>query len=739
MSQSVAPRSARLSPLLLGGGIVLGLVLVALFGPALAPKDPLARTLVTEIGGRTVGVPFPPFQTLEFPLGSDRFGRDLWSRLLWAVRPTLLLALIVAGVRLGFGVLLGAVAGWSARLPGRALSALIDAALAIPVLVVALAAIAAVGIELGLPAFIVGMALTGWAETAQIVRAETQLVAGRPYIQAARALGANGPQIMLRHVARHLAPLLAMLLAFEVSAVLLLTGALGFLGYFIGGGVWIIVAGEYVPIAERVAGLPELGQLIGAAPRRFSSRPPWEMIFPGVVLVVAILGFSLLGEGLRRRQGRVAVGGSWLTRLLRFAGAHLEEVAVTRAGAIDGRVLAGVAAAALVVLLGVGGLRLLGGPAQMPAASAPASSALAPLNGWVADRGDPYGTLRTPAALVTPTVSWEFSDPAGLSGGPVVAADGTLYVAGSGGRLHALGPDGAERWSADLEAEPVGAPALGPDGSVYVADRSGGLSAFSAAGEARWRFQSAYRPEATGGPVVAPDGTIFYTVIDGVQAVAPDGVGRWVGVSDELSYQEQAPRLSPDGAMVFLEDATFNSADGALLAFAVVPEQPRFAEPAMLVGGDGRTYYRTEHRLVPWRRVEAGVAVQPALSWPAANVLILPSDVGVTAAGTAWMLYSTDFADTRLVWIDSQGQQLGETSAPLRSGRAIGVADDGTMQLCGSARNRQLRCAAFNPAAGDEPLWELDLGDLGALARGGAAVGERLYVVTDSGRLFAIE
>lgn len=736
-----ADHAGRNWPLLAGAAIVGALLLVALVGPQLAPKDPLGRTLVAQIGGRRLGVPFPPFQSWEFPLGSDRFGRDLWSRLLWAVRPTLLLATIVAGVRLGLGLLIGIVAGWSRDGAGRGLSLLVDAALAIPVLVVALAAITAVGIEVGLPAFIIGMALTGWAETAQTVRAQTQLVAAQPYVQAARALGANGVQIMLRHIWRHLAPLLATLFAFEISASVMLAGALGFLGYFIGGGVWIILSGEYIPVAERVAGLPELGQLIGAADIRISSRPPWEMIFPGLALVLAVLGFTLLGEGLRRQSQQAAPGSSWLGRLLGAIAARLEEAAVTRAGLLDGRYLGRFLALAAALLLGWVGLRWWQAQYAAPAvATAPVpAAALVAQDGWGAERGDPYGSLRAPLLARAPSLAWEFAGDQGLAGGPAVAPDGTIYVAGAGGTLYALGRDGGERWRAPLDGEPVGSPAVAPDGSVYVVDRDGGLSAFSTDGARRWRFQSSARADATSGPVVGADGAVYYTVVDGVQAVSPDGAGRWAGENPDLPYQERAPRLSPDGSLVFLKDSAFSSLDGSLQPLTVVPEQPRFADPAFVVGANGRTYYRTEHRLIPWRRVDAGLAVQAPLGWPASNVLFLPSDAGVTAAGTAWMLYSTDFADTRLVWIDGAGQQIGEIAAPLTSGRAIGVADDGTVQFCGSARNRQLHCLAYSPAAGDEPLWELEVGEVGALATGGAIVGERLYLVTDAGTLYALE
>jgi ABC-type dipeptide/oligopeptide/nickel transport system permease subunit/outer membrane protein assembly factor BamB len=732
-----APARHRNWPLLAGATLVAALLLLALAGPALAPKDPLGRTLIAEIGGRVRGVPFPPFQSWEFPLGSDRFGRDLLSRLLWAVRPTLILVTIVAAVRLLLGVLIGMVAGWSGQGLGRALGLLIDAALAIPVLIVALAAITAVGIERGLIAFIFGMALTGWAETAQTVRAQTQLLATQPYIQAARALGATGPQIMVRHIWRHIAPLLAMLLAFEISAALLLAGALGFLGYFIGGGVWVILSGELIPNAERITGLPELGQLIGTAEMRVSSRPPWEMIFPGAVIVVAILGFTLLGEGLRRHARQAAPRPSRLGLLFGV----FEEALVTRAGRLDGRAarpIAAVAAVALVALGGLGWWRTQGAAAALAPAPAAAPAAAAP-TAWPGERGDPAGTLRAAAMPAAPTLSWEFNHPGGLAGGPAIAPDGTLYLTGADGVLLAVSPAGAELWRAPIDAEPIGAPALGPDGTLYVADRGAGLSAFGPAGEARWRFQSAYRPEATSGPVVGPDGTIYYTVVDGVQAVTPAGAGKWVGSDRDLPYENLLPRLSPDGALVFLKDVAFSTVDGSRQPITIVPDEARFVDSAFIVGADGRTYYRSSHSLFPWRRVEAGVAVQAPIGWAAANVLFPPADAGVTAAGAAWLLYSTEFADTRLIWLDGAGQQLGEAAAQLRGARALAVADDGAVQLCGTARNRTLRCLAFRPGPGAEPLWSLDLGAPGVQIRGGASVGGRLYIAADDGNLYAIE
>jgi ABC-type dipeptide/oligopeptide/nickel transport system permease subunit len=724
-------------PLWLGGCIVGLLVITAVVGPTLAPRDPLERTLIAEIGGRVRGTPFPPFQSWEFPLGSDRFGRDLFSRLIWAVRPTLILVAIVALVRLTVGVLLGMIAGWSNRGGARALSGLINAALAIPVLIVALAAITAIGDGVGLPAFIIGMALTGWAETAQTVRAQTQLVATQPYIQAARALGANGPQIMLRHISRHIGPLLTTLLAFEISASLMLTAALAFLGYFIGGGVWIITSGELIPVAERVAGMPELGQLVGTAEVRISTRPPWEMIFPGTVIVIAILGFNLLGEGLRRRQSRLQPAQPLgLARVFSTFIGRVEAGALTRVGQWDDRAARRVYAFVGVALLA--GCAWIGWqlrPVAPATAQQAVGSVLPRAPGWPAQRGDPYGTLRgNPTAPPEPTLQWEFAAP-GLAA-PAVGSDGLIYVAGTGA-LYALAPDGAVRWEAALAADPVGAPALAPDGSIYVTDRSGGLYAFSADGTERWAFQSSYRAEVGHGPMIGRDGTIYYGIIDTIQAVNPDGTARWISRDSRLPYQEHLPRLNPAGDLVFLKSSVFDAATGSLLPITIVPDEPIFAESAFLVGADGRTYYRSDHRVIPWRRVEAGVAVQPALSWAAGNAFVMPADAGVTAQGAAWLLYTTDFADMRLVWIGADSGLLGEGLFPLRSVQALAAHDDASLQVCGLNAMRRMECALFSPGIADEPQWRISFDRPNQRLVGSAVTTEGMYLVTSEGRLYA--
>ena len=145
-------------------------------------------------------------------------------------------------------------------------------------------------------AFIIGLSVTGWAETARLVREQTRTIRSEIYVEAAHALGATEPQIVFWHVVRQIRAMLLMLFAFEVGGTLMLTAGLGFLGYYIGGDVWVDVA-DFV--ARRTSGTPELGQMLATSYVRLTD--PWGLVAVGSVVFAAVLGFNLIGEGLRLR------------------------------------------------------------------------------------------------------------------------------------------------------------------------------------------------------------------------------------------------------------------------------------------------------------------------------------------------------------------------------------------------------------------------------------------------------
>ena len=216
--------------LLIGSVIVLFVVVIAIIGPRVAPQDPNEEHAILQVGEKWVIPPFNAFQVKGYILGSDEFGRDLLSRILFAVRPTLIMVIIVAMVRLFLGTVIGLGAGWSTGRIGRILDGLISAALSVPIFMVALAAIAMLGSEIGLLAFIVGLSINGWGETARFVREQTRLTKGQLYIESAHGLGASSIQVLTRHVLRQIMPMVWMLFAFEISGTLNGDCRIGFLG-----------------------------------------------------------------------------------------------------------------------------------------------------------------------------------------------------------------------------------------------------------------------------------------------------------------------------------------------------------------------------------------------------------------------------------------------------------------------------------------------------------------------------
>ncbi len=183
-------------PLVIGAILVGFMTFLAVFGPSFAQQDPMKENYTLKVEGKIRVPPYPALEVSGYPLGTDRYGRDLLSRILWAVRPTMIMVVTVAGVRLVLGLVLGMVIGWSEGRKGRFLESLLSTALSIPVLIAALIGIFMVGADRGLWAFIFGLGLTGWAETARMVSEQTRAIKTQTFVEAARALGASDRRIL---------------------------------------------------------------------------------------------------------------------------------------------------------------------------------------------------------------------------------------------------------------------------------------------------------------------------------------------------------------------------------------------------------------------------------------------------------------------------------------------------------------------------------------------------------------
>jgi ABC-type dipeptide/oligopeptide/nickel transport system permease subunit len=279
LRQLFSKRSHNRNWTLFFGLILVGfMTLIAIIGPDLAPQDPMKENYTLAVDGQIRTPPYPAFKIAGYPLGTDRWGRDLLSRILWGVRPTMIMVSSVAGFRMAVGILLGLLIGWAEGSRARRLDSLLSSLLSIPVLIVALIGIYAMGVEKGLWAFIFGLGITGWAETARMVSEQTRLVKSQTFVEAARALGAEERQILFNHILRQIMSLVWVLLAFEISSTLLVAAELGFLGYYIGGGIWIEISDFQ---AVNVEGLPELGQMLSSALVRMSRDClSWDKCFP---------------------------------------------------------------------------------------------------------------------------------------------------------------------------------------------------------------------------------------------------------------------------------------------------------------------------------------------------------------------------------------------------------------------------------------------------------------------------
>jgi peptide/nickel transport system permease protein len=730
-------------PLLLGSALLLLVLVLAVFGPLVAPHDPLETNSIARVNGEWVRLPYPPFAVPGFPLGSDSQGRDMLSRLLWGVRPTVILLSIASLIRLLIGATVGMAAGWSTGRTERALEWLISAALAVPAIIVALAVITAVGIQKGLPAFLLGLCATGWADTARVVSEQTRGLKQQPFVESARAMGATGMESVLRHLLRHVTPMLSMLLAFEAGATLMAIAALGFLGYYLGGAFWVEVTDFR---QQAISGLPELGQMLSSSWQIFK---PWATFATGTVVFIAILGFNLLGEGLRRQLSLGELGRrSAASRAIGAIGSWVEEtLLVPDSQARRRRRALGVGGAVLAVTL----ILLVWKPWQGSVRanqSGAMSPELAVAGGhlWGEERRDPYGTA---AVRVTeappPTVRWFLQDESGFVGSPVVDKDGNVYAVSTGKTLYSIDPAGKLRWASQLPAKPAGTPALGPAaangglGAIYVTDQPGGVSAYTFDGGYLWRAASASKRRASSGPVVGPDGTIYYSAVDRVEAVNPDGTPKWTS-GRFVGSGDLAPRLHPDGTVLFEVDNAIDAATGKILDYsALVRAGMAGMNAEYLTGGDGRSYVREGHSLMSWIAASDGPKVTGKRNWTyQTSTVYLPFDSGVSPIGTTTLIYGSKYDDLRVVQLAADGSLVTNLHWGQKNPKLVATDLADRAYVCGSSNEGMAECIGVRPSENGEPGWRVKLEKGGMKPTGAALIPGRLYVNTEEGWLYAI-
>lgn len=253
---------------MLGGSTVVLLILMAVFGPSLIDGEPYKMNIVLRLQ--------PP--SAEYPLGTDEFGRDVLTRIIYGSRLTLQIGVISVGIALVVGGLIGVLAGFFGRWVDLLFMGFIDILLAFPTILLALAIIAIMGPGLNNTMVAVGIATA--PAFARVVRASTLEVRERLYIEAARALGVPSWRLMMRHIGPNIFSPLLVLITLQFPAALLSAAALGFLGL-----------GAQPPE-------PEWGTMLVSA-RDFLRRAPWMVNAPGFAIMITVLGFNLMGNALR--------------------------------------------------------------------------------------------------------------------------------------------------------------------------------------------------------------------------------------------------------------------------------------------------------------------------------------------------------------------------------------------------------------------------------------------------------
>jgi peptide/nickel transport system permease protein len=251
-----------------GAAIVLVVIVAALFGPMVAPFDPSTQQMALRLEGPT-GLHW---------FGLDELGRDIFTRVLYGARISLLVGLVVVSVSATVGIALGAIAGYFGGRVDEVISRVIDVLLAFPGLLLAIALVAVLGPSL--TNVVLALTLIGWVGYARLVRGQVLRAREFEFVQAARALGATTPRILLRHIIPTTLPAVTVQATLGMGGAILNEASLSFLGL-----------GVQPPT-------PSWGTMLNYG-RGHLLDAPHLTIFPGVAIAILVLGFNFLGDGLR--------------------------------------------------------------------------------------------------------------------------------------------------------------------------------------------------------------------------------------------------------------------------------------------------------------------------------------------------------------------------------------------------------------------------------------------------------
>jgi peptide/nickel transport system permease protein len=261
---------ARAHPLgAAGAGVVILMVLASIFAPWITPYDPEAADFASMLT--------PP--GAEFWLGTDQFGRDILTRLIYGARTALFVGFTCAFIGSFAGLVLGVASAYFGGKVDLIFQRIMDVFMAFPLIIMALAIVATLGT--GTDKVIIAITIPFIPQCARVVRSSALSIREIPYVDAARACGFGHPRIILRHMVPNvMAPFLIMLTTF-VGQAILLEASLSYLGL-----------GVQEPT-------PAWGLMLQGGAEEYAESAPWVPIFPGLAITLAVFGFNLFGDALR--------------------------------------------------------------------------------------------------------------------------------------------------------------------------------------------------------------------------------------------------------------------------------------------------------------------------------------------------------------------------------------------------------------------------------------------------------
>ena len=248
--------------------LAIGLVILAVFSDQLCPYDPYAQDLASSLQ--------PP--SLQHPMGTDTYGRDMLSRVISGARASIFSTFILVAVISVFGTVVGVCSGYYGGVMDSVMMRISDVCLAFPGLVFAMAIAAILGG--GIQNAIIALAVISWPKYSRIARSQTLALKNEPYIHAALLAGDNSGQIMIRHVLPNMLGPVLVTAMLDIGTMMMELAGLSFLGL-----------GAQIPMAE-------WGSMMSSG-RSMIQTYPWVVLSPGIAIFVSVVIFNLLGDTIR--------------------------------------------------------------------------------------------------------------------------------------------------------------------------------------------------------------------------------------------------------------------------------------------------------------------------------------------------------------------------------------------------------------------------------------------------------